>query len=590
MSIDPVLMAVLANRLDSIVREMEHTLLRTGRSGVLNMARDFSCAVTTGDNELLSSAEGLPCHIFGAHLMTSAMTELHPDLADGDAFLHNDPYLGNSHSADHTILVPVLHDGEHMFTTLAKAHQADIGNAEPTTYMPFAKDVYNEGALIFPCVRIQRDRRDVDDLVRMCRARIRVADQWYGDYLAMVGAARIGEARLGELCDEYGNDTVQEFIASWLDYSETQMDQAIRRMPKGTVTGRGDHDPIGDVLPDGVPINVTVAVDPDAGRIGVDLTDNIDCVPAGVNESEACTISNVMAGIFNSLEPGIPANSGAFRRIDLSLRDGCIVGRPVFPRSTSVATTNVGDRLTVTTQKAIADAWDGFGAAEGATGLGPGYAVVSGTDRRRGGAPYVNQYFLGSQGGPAYPDIDGWVTYGLAAAAGLMFRDSVEISELKYPIRVGELRVRQDSEGAGRRRGAPGVTVRYGPKWDPMTASYVTDCVTFPPRGTQGGGSAARNIPFRVDPDGKETEIAPLGALELSPGEEIGQHHTGGGGYGDPLAREPERVRDDVLAGFVSFPRARDVYGVVFTDEVTDATLTVDVAATEIHRASLAVP
>ncbi len=580
MSIDPVLMAVMANRLDSIVREMENTLLRTGRSGVLNMARDFSCAIVTADGELLSSAEGLPVHVFGANLLGRALTDLHDDLADGDAFLHNDPYLGNSHAADLCVLVPVFFEGRHVFTTVAKAHQADIGNAEPTTYMPFAKDQYAEGGLIFPCVRVQRERRDIADIIRMARTRIRVPDQWYGDYLAMVGSARIGEAGLAGLCERYGLDQVREFVAEWFDYSETKMAHAIRQMPAGTVTGRGAHDPLGDVAPDGIPINVTVTVDPQAARIEVDLRDNIDCIPAGLNESEACTVANALTGIFNSLESGIPANSGAFRRIDLLLRDGCIVGRPSFPHSCSVATTNVGDRLVVTTQKAIADEWDGYGLAEGATGLGPGYGVVSGVDRRRDGEPFVNQYFLGSQGGPASAEHDGWVTYGLAVANGLMFRDSIEVSEQKYPIRVGELRIRQDSEGAGRRRGAPGATVRYGPRWDEMNAAYVTDCVHFPPRGVRGGGDAARNIPFRATADGVETEIPALGSQVIEPGGFIGQHHTGGGGYGDPLDREPARVRDDVLAGFISFARARETYGVAFDAEHLSAALAVDETAT----------
>ena len=105
-SFDPVTLAVIANRLDSIVREMENTLLRTGRSAVLNMARDFSCALITSGNELLASAEGLPIHVIGTEFLAEAMTELHGDtLAEGDAFLHNDPYLGNSHSGDHAILV-----------------------------------------------------------------------------------------------------------------------------------------------------------------------------------------------------------------------------------------------------------------------------------------------------------------------------------------------------------------------------------------------------------------------------------------------------------------------------------------------------
>jgi len=588
MKTDPILLSVISNRLDSIVREMENTLLRTGRSGVLNMARDFSCAITTGSNELLASAEGLPCHIFGAHLMTEAMTTFHPDLEDGDAFLHNDPYNGNSHAADHTILVPVIVDGEHLFTTLAKAHQADIGNSEPSTYMPFAKDVYQEGALIFPSVKIQRNREDIEDIIRMCRARIRVPDQWYGDYLAMVGAARVAEMRLKEFAERYGKDVLKQFIVDWFEYSEQKMEQAISQLPSGQTVGIGRHDPIGDVLPEGVEVKVGVTVDAQAGRIGLDLTDNIDCIPAGLNESEACTVSNVMAGVFNSLQPGVPANSGSFRRIDLNLRDNCIVGRPSFPHSTSVATTNVGDRLTVTTQKAIADAWNGFGAAEGATGLGPAFSVVSGKDRRRNNEDFVNQVFLGSQGGPAHPEIDGWVTYGLSVAAGLMFRDSVELSELKYPFRVGEMRIREDSEGAGRRRGAPGATVTLGPKWDPMDAAYVTDCIINPPRGTQGGLPAAPNEVFYLTTSGEEHKIEAMGSIQLQPGEIIGQRSTGGGGYGHPMLREPERVRADVLAGFVSFERAKDVYGVVFVENVLAASLAVDEGATEALRASSA--
>ena len=203
-SLDPVLLAVISNRLDTIVREMENTLLRSGRSAILNMARDFSCAIVTGDNRLLATAEGLPVHVIGIEYLAEAMTELHDDVREGDAFLHNDPYLGNTHPADHTILVPVFFEGEHVFTAAAKAHQADCGNALPTTYMPFARDVYEEGGLIFPAVRIQRDYEDVSDVIRMCRRRIRVPDQWYGDYLAMIGAARIGERRLRELCARYG--------------------------------------------------------------------------------------------------------------------------------------------------------------------------------------------------------------------------------------------------------------------------------------------------------------------------------------------------------------------------------------------------
>ena len=141
--------------------------------------------------------------------LSQAMCDLHgDDIREGDAYLHNDPYLGNTHAADHVILVPVFHEGRHLFTAAAKAHQADTGNALPTTYMPYARDVYEEGGLIFPAVRVQRDRKDIPDIIRMCQRRIRVADQWYGDYLAMVGAARIGEKGLKDLADRYGGDVI----------------------------------------------------------------------------------------------------------------------------------------------------------------------------------------------------------------------------------------------------------------------------------------------------------------------------------------------------------------------------------------------
>ena len=221
---DGVQLALLSNRLDGIVKKMANTLLRTGRSGVLNMARDFSCCIVTANHELLTATESLPIHVLsGPDIMAAWMAEVHSDLKRGDAFLHNSPYHGCSHPADHTILVPILDDaGLHRFTLAAKAHQADIGNSIPTTYHARARDVYEEGALIFPAVQVQRDYENIDDIVRMCQLRIRVPDQWWGDYLAMVGAARIGERELTVLAEDVGWDRLDAFAAQFFDYSEAR--------------------------------------------------------------------------------------------------------------------------------------------------------------------------------------------------------------------------------------------------------------------------------------------------------------------------------------------------------------------------------
>jgi N-methylhydantoinase B len=585
-----VLLAVLANRCESIVREMTNTLLRSGRSAVLNMARDFSCSLITANNELLASAEGLPVHVIGTELLAEAMTELHPDFADGDAFLHNDPYIGNTHPADHAILVPVIVDGTHMFTACAKSHQADCGNALPSTYMPGARDVYEEGALIFPCVQVQRERRDVEDIIRMCRRRIRVPDQWYGDYLATLGSARIGERRLKELCEQYGRETIEQFILEWFDYSERRMIEAIRELPAGQLIGRATHDPYPGV-PDGVPLTVKVKIDPDEALIELDLRDNPDNYAGGLNESRACATNNVITGVFNSIDPDVPHNAGSFRRIKVLLREGCIAGIPRFPHSCSMATTNIADRLVCLTQAAFAELGDGFGLAEGALGMGISYAVVSGQDARLDGAPYVNQIFLGSTGGPGGPVADGWPTYYLPVAASLMYHDSTEVDEQKYPFHVHTKRLIPESEGAGRQRGALGSEVVYGPKELPMMIAYTFEGHENPAHGARGGLPGAPSDGWKIDADGNRIDIPMAAAMEIQPGERVLSRTGGGGGYGDPFTRDPDAVCDDVMEGWISRERAAEIYGVIL-EESRDGwpgTLVVDVAATEALRSAEAI-
>ena len=584
--LDSVQMAVMANRLDGIVREMSNTLLRAGRSAVISSARDFSCAIITADNHLLSSAEGLPGHIFGAQLMAAAMTDLHTDIAEGDAFLHNDPYIGNTHPADHGTLVPVFVDGEHLFTVCAKAHQADIGNSIPTTYFVAAKDIYEEGALIFPCVRIQRDYQTIQDIVRMCRARIRVPEQWHGDFLAGVGAARIGERRLKDFCRKYGKDTVRRFITQWFDYSERRMMHAVRQMPKVALENSGAHDPFDPILPTGVALNIKIAIDPESATIDVDLRDNPDCVPCGLNVSEASAASAVLNGIFNCLESNIPHNAGSFRRVRIAYRDNCVLGRPKFPHSCSVSTTNIADRLVNMTQSAFAKIGKGFGIAEGGCGLGVGMAVISGKDRRRGDR-YVNRLMATTNGGPASACCDGWVSFAIPVIAGLMYRDSVEIDELKYPIHIKSMRLTPGTGGAGEFRGAPNQEIVYGPRFDTLTAVIPCDGQTFAAKGVAGGHDGTLGASFHIDRDGNETKLPNITTVHVEAGEWLRGRDTSGGGYGDPLDRCPEKLRHDVLEHWETVERAAQIYGVVFQGRPDDDGFAVDAQATRDRRDAL---
>lgn len=581
---DPVALAVITSRIQGIVRRMTNTLFRTARSSVLNTARDFSCCVVTREQEMLACAESLPIHVMsGPDLVAAATARLHPEPRAGDAYLHNSPYHGNSHAGDHCILVPVVDaEGEHHLTALIKAHMADIGNSEPTTLWAAARDVYNEGALIFPGVKVQSDYEDVQDVIEMCRARIRVPDVWYADYSGMIGAARIGQRELASLGEELGWDQLHAYTSAWFDYSEEMMAAAIGRMPAGRSVAHNQHDPIPEAgIEDGVPIKVSVTVDPEAARIEVDLRDNPDCLPCGINLTEATSRTAAMIGVFNSLPVRVPTNAGSFRRLDILLRENCVAGIPVHPASCSTATTGVADRVANATQRAIAELSDGFGMAETGT-LSAAVADISGHDPRHGDSPFVNLMILGLTGGAGHSRGDGWLVSGEVGDGGLMMRDSTEVDELLYPIVIWADRIVPDSGGPGRFRGAPACYVEYGPADTEITAMWSTDGYVHAAIGARGGhpGAPARQSLRRAD--GSVEPLPGWGVLKLAPGETVFASSAAGAGYGVPWERQVERVLHDVRQGWVGAEQAGGAYGVIVVDGE------IDEIATAARRSELA--
>ena len=208
---DPILLAVLSRRLEAIIREMSNTVMRASRSAVITNARDMSCGILTYDHRLICVEEAMPIHVSALDLTTGPITELFDDVKEGDAFFNNSPYLGVTHHADMTLCVPVFADNEPLFWVLARSHHADVGAPEPTTYLPYAATLYQEG-VHFPCVRIQENFCDKEDIVRIGLHKIRSPHIWYGDYRAQVGACRIGERRLHELVARYGITAIREFV------------------------------------------------------------------------------------------------------------------------------------------------------------------------------------------------------------------------------------------------------------------------------------------------------------------------------------------------------------------------------------------
>jgi N-methylhydantoinase B len=586
---DGVRTAILSSRMDTIARKMQNTLFRTARSGILNTAHDFSCVILTADCRLLAAAESLPVHtLVGPDLMCKAVKKYHSVLRAGDCFLHNSPYEGNSHAADYCMIVPVVDEGIVRFFVLMKAHQADCGNSRPTTYLGDVADVYEEGALIFSATKVQEDYQDNEDIIRMCKARIRVPEQWWGDYLAGLGSVRIGERELLALGREVGWDTLDEYAETWFDYSERKMADAIRRLRSGKITIHTAHDPFPGV-PNGIPVKVEVDIDAEDGRIVVDLRDNIDCQPCGLNLTQSCVTSSAMTGIYNGiLDHTVPPNAGSFRRIEIRLRENCVVGIPRHPHSCSVATTNLADRVANPVQRALAEIAPGFGMAETGPIMPPGMGVISGRDPRNHDEPFVNQVHIGISGGAGTAVTDGFLSIIHVGNAGMCRIDCLEVDELHHPLFLKARHLIPDTEGPGAFRGAPSIYTEFGPiEGCTMKVLYTADGTINAAKGARGGGDGGRARALKRELDGSATVLPACYGLTMQPGERVISYSSGGGGYGSPLERDRDRVLHDLREGWISTERARDVYGVIAAGSAEDDSLTLDVAATEARRSAM---
>lgn len=564
---EPYLMTILSKKFEMITRDMTQTLLKSARSGVINSARDFSSAITLYDGRQFMIDEGVPIHLGNVHLTPQYAIEHFDDISRGDCFLTNSPYAGNTHHGDYTLMVPVFYDDEPLFWSVNRAHQADVGAPVPSTYVGNAKDIYEEGPH-FPALRIQEDYEDKDDIVRMCKLNIRAGDiQWFGDYRAQVAAVRTGEEEIEELCDEYGVDSIKTFTEEWIKYGEQMMDEEVGELPDTDLEHTSYHDPIPGA-PDGVPVNVKMSINPDEGTIDVDLTDNIPNVPCGFNLSEATTVAAVYTGIFVNLPPELPHNEGSIRRINIEMDEGKIVGKPEFPVGTAAATTNIASVLINAVQGAFGDLGEPYGIAEGNAGVGGFEPVISGTDPRRDGAPYVNQLILAGGGAPALYGHDGWMTYTVTSSCGIINRDSIEVNEHLYPILIRRNEFRQDTAGDGKWRGSPSLISEYEPRFNTITFTYFGDGNQFPLQGILGGKEGARDLMTKVEKTGKETEVSSMifDTLEIDPGERLISQKPGGGGYGNPMERDPELVCEDVNEGYISETKAAEVYGVAVSD------------------------
>ena len=562
---DQIVFTTLGKRIERIVQEVTIKCVQSARSATVH-ARDFSVTIADSQCRTVTIYGGLPIHTMSIDMALKPIVELFDDIQPGDCFLNNCPFYGNVHHADYTFCTPIFSGDKIIFWLLLRMHNVDVGAPEPTAYLPYAKEIYEEG-LHWPCVRVARGYEELKDIVRIGLVRIRVPQQWYGDFAAALGSSWIGDQRLRDLIEEYGDDVVTEFIDEWIEYGRRRMIAEIKSLPEGTWEGETWVDPI-DFIPDGFALNMKLTIDHEQAAMIVDLRDNPDQVEGGINLPEASSIAGPSQGIFASLDPTLHHNTGAFERIQFKLREGCICGIPIFPAGTSVSTSYLTDRLTSLAMAIMAQVDPNRGGAEGGY-IGFQEGVFSGQDFRRNNAPYVSQpivvgSFVG--GGPAVKGHDGWPAWGIGGTQGCISTTSVELWEKNNPhiFEVGA-QIVTDSPGDGEFIGSVGPRMLVRHRQGPFSVAGYGDGGVHPPAGVMGGGAGHPNQGFIQDlATGVQEEELPLcGVFEIKEGKAIEIFGNGGGGFGNPLDRNPDQVRKDVRNGWISERKARDVYGVV---------------------------
>lgn len=556
---DAITLSVLLGRFDSVVNEMSITLERTAWTTIIAICKDFSCAVYDAVPRQISMFDAVPIHTTSMHLILEEIaSKFAGEVHEGDVFVCNDPYHGNTHIGDLVTACPVFVDGEHLFWSVAKGHQLDTGAFVASSVTAAAQNVWQEGITIPPLKLVDRGELR-GDIVELYLANVRYSDLVGGDLRAQLASIEKGRQRLREVCEEFGVQTVLHYVDAMIDYADRRMGAAIARMPDGVYEGEGWVDSDGFEL-ENIPVRVRVTV---AGeRVTVDMSDSAPQVRGGLNGSYAVACAAGAAPFLFYVDADIPHNQGCLEHIEVIAKEGTICNAS-YPASTSVATGCPSDTIQDTIHKAMSSV-----IPERVPAGGTKDANLPQFSGSVGGELWGVMVFNGTGGGGACNGFDGWPIYEAVSSAGAIRIQQVEELELLHPLRIEQVEIEPDSCGFGQWIGGPGTRLVVRPLTD-----VETECITFsdgmsnPPHGVLGGRMGCGGGAYVQEPGGARRYISPCGIVRLQPGELWVGVSTGGGGYGDPLLRPAERVLEDLRDGFITRWSAEEVFGLVLTED-----------------------
>jgi N-methylhydantoinase B len=569
-AVDPVTVEVIRNGLLAVTEEMKTNLTRTAYNLIIYEALDFTVGLFTANGDTVSIGLGLPMFIRGMSETVKAKIKHYglEGIKPGDILVTNDAYTTGSHLNHFTFTMPVFHKGEIIAFTCCMAHWLDVGG----TLGQVTTDIYSEGIQI-PVVKYRREGVVNQELVDIIAMNVRLHEKAMGDLRAQITAVTTGERRFLELVERYGKDAVLGSIAQIMDQSEAVARANTRSIPDGIYEAESFMDDDGFEIGKKVPIRVRVEKRGD--EMTIDLSEVSRQVRGFYNSGVTTGIACAQVA-FKCLTTATdyPVNDGSFRNLKVIMPMGRVISaeRPYPMRVWMTYPMTVID----TVFKALAPAIPDRAIAGHHADLV--FPNIHGIHPAEGKLFIVGIGPLGGGWG-AKKNEDG-VSVTVCINDGDTHNSPSEQLEAKYPVLVERYSIREDSSGAGRTRGGLGAEMVVQ-ALSPFSLTTRIDRMHCKPWGLEGGGEAAGNS-VGIRRNGKwEIDLpnAKVFNVRLSRGDAYMMQSGGGGGFGDPMGRDPELVAEDVHEGYVSAAVALNVYRVVLT-----AGGEVDVAATQARR------
>lgn len=575
-AVDPITLEVIRNLFISAAEEMKINLARTAYNPVVFEMYDFAVGIFDSDANMIAQAPGLPVFLGTLRENVKRVTEDIGGLGafqSGDLYLMNDPYTAGTHLLDITCVAPVFYRSKVVGFSAAKMHWLDVGGKDPGSWSNDTKNIYQEGIRL-RSVKLYDAGRPVEPVFEIIRYNVRLGDSVLGDLRAQVAACRTGEKRFHDILERYGFETVFGAKDQLMNHADKLTRLAIERIPDGVYRAEGfiDNDSL-NLDRKNLPIRVALTIK--GSEMEVDLNGSQEQNEGPINCGLATTISAVRVGFKCLTTPWVPINEGAFRPLSVIVPDNSMFNAkypaPVCQFGMHLIT------LIDTMFKALAPYLPGKVPAGHYSDLG--VLSMSGVD------PRTTKEFIhvdsSSGGWGACEGIDGESTL-IAIVDGDSKNIPAEIVEHRYPLRLLQFSLIPDSGGPGQFRGGLGHVRDFQALADELLVLTSIERHEYKPWGLFGGLEGATNDAILNPGAGDAREVRKVTNFPLRYGDVLSVRSGGGGGYGPPLQREPVRVLNDVIEGYVSLESAREYYGVVI--EVSDCKLQINEEATRMLR------